>query len=122
MSRRKKYKVGDRIFFDKYDGTIGSDIVLDIIPKSYIDDNGEEVKFNQLVTYKSEHITCICEDYNTLPYSDPRVKALMKEFKKQDRFANLLRDFVLIHLSTNDTKTIAAALMQVAKEMGGEDE
>jgi hypothetical protein len=45
MARRKKYKVGDRIFFEHYDGTIDTAIVLEIKPESYVDDNGKTVNY-----------------------------------------------------------------------------
>ena len=37
MAKHNKYKVGDRIFFEYYDGTIGTAIVLEKKPESYIE-------------------------------------------------------------------------------------
>lgn len=65
---------------------------------------------------------CGTEDYNTLPYSDPRVKALMKELKKQDECADIIREFVNANTDIYSIETIAAALGQVAKEYGYEEE
>jgi len=119
MARRKKYKVGDRIFFEHLDGTIGTEIVLEVIPDTYIDDNNKPIHFDMLVTYKSgEQFSEEIEDYNTLPYSDPRVKALMKELKKQDECADIIREFVNANTDIYSIETIAAALGQVAKQYG----
>lgn len=123
MARRKKYKVGDRIFFEHFfDGTIGTEIVLEIKPKSYIDDNGKTINYDELITWRSGNCSSGIEDYNTLPLSDPRVKALMKEFKKQDECADIIREFVNANTDIYSIETIAAALGQVAKEYGYKEE
>ena len=122
MSKRKKYKVGDRIFFEYYDGTIGTEIVLEIEPKSYVNDNGRTINYNMLITWKSGNCSSGIEDYNTLPYSDPRVKALMKELKKQDEFTDIVREFANANTDIYSIETIAAALGQVAKEYGYEED
>ena len=122
MARRKNYKVGDRIFFEYYDGTVGTAIVLKIKPKSYVDDNGRTINYNMLITWESGNCSIGTEDYNTLPYSDPRVKALMKELKKQDECADIIREFVNANTDIYSIETIAAALGQVAKEYGYEEE
>lgn len=116
MGRRKNYKVGDRIFFEYYDGTVGTATVLEIKPKSYVDDNGRTIDYNILITWKSGNCSSGIEDYGTLPLSDPRVKALMKELKKQDELADEIREFVNANTDIYSIETIAAALGQVAKE------
>lgn len=118
MGRRKKYKVGDRIFFEFYDGTIGTKTVVGIKPETYINDYGKEVGYDWLETSYNSGI----EDYNTLPLSDPRVKALMKELKKQDECADIIREFVNANTDIYSIETIAAALGQVAKEYGYEED
>ena len=118
MARRKKPKVGDRIFFEYYDGTIGTAIVLEVKPDSYIDDNGKTFNFNMLVTGRGTNWSSVIEDYATLPLSDPRVKALLKELKNQDKFADEVREFVNANTDIYSIETIAAALGQVAKEYG----
>ena len=119
MARRKKqYKVGDRIFYENYDGTIGTEIVLEVKPDSYIDDSGKTVNFNMLVTERGTNWSTEMADYTTLPYSDPRVKALMKELKEQDEFADEIREFVNANTDIYSIDTIAAALGHVAKEYG----
>ena len=122
MARRKKYKVGDRIFFEYYDGTVGTAIVLKIKPESYVDDNGRTINYNMLITWKNGNCSSGTEDYNTLPYSDPRVKALMKELKKQDECADIIREFVNANTDIYSIETIASALGQVAKEYGYQED
>lgn len=122
MARRKNYKVGDRIFFEYYDGTIGTAIVLEVKPDSYIDDSGKTFNFNMLVTERGTNWSSEIEDYATLPLSDPRVKALKKELKKQDEFADEIREFVNANTDIYSIETIAAALGQVAKEYGYKEE
>ncbi len=123
MARRKKYKVGDRIFFEYHDGSIGTAIVLEVIPDTYIDDNNKPIHYDELVTYKSgKHFQESIEDYNTLPLSDPRVKELQKQLAKQDSLAQDLRDWIALRTGNYpgyyDNEIIASALGQVAKEYG----
>lgn len=122
MARRKKYKVGDRIFFECYDGTIGTDIVIEIKPESYVNDNGKTINYDMLTVWESGNCSSSIEDYNTLPYSDPRVKELLKELKKQDEFADIIREFVNANTDIYSIENIAAALGQVAKEYGYKEE
>ena len=116
MARKKKYKVGDRVFFECYDGSIGSAIVHQVILDTYIDDDNKPYHFYMLETGDNTSI----EDYATLPYSDPRVKALMKQFKKQDEIAEQIREWVIANSDIYETEIIAKALAQVAIEYGYE--
>lgn len=118
IGRRKNYKVGDKIFFEFYDGTVGTAIVLKIESKSYVDDNGKTINYNMLTTWKSGNCSSGIEDYNTLPYSDPRVKELMKELKKQEKVRIAIKDFVTHKFGTFDNEIIAKALGEVAIEYG----
>ena len=126
MARRKKYKVGDRIFFEHYDGTIDTAIVLEIKPESYVNDNGRTINYDMLITWKSGNCSSGTEDYNTLPYSDPRVKELQKQLAKQDSLAQDIRDWIVCKCETYpdyyNNEVIAAALGQVAKEYGYKEE
>lgn len=126
MSKRKKYKVGDRIFFEYYDGTVGTAIVLEKKPESYVDDNGRTINYDMLITWKSGSCSSGMEDYNTLPLSDPRVKELQKQLAKQDSLAQDLRDWITLRTGNYpgyyDNEIIAAALGQVAKEYGYKEE
>ena len=74
---KRNIKVGDRIYYEYFDGGIGSAIVTEIEPNFYHDDNGKKIDFNML--YTGQH-SCI-EDYGTLAPSNPKVKAFIKEMK-----------------------------------------
>ena len=71
---KRNIKVGDRIYYECYDGTIETSIVTKIEPRTYLDSGYD---FNML--YTGPH-TCI-EDYSTLAPSNPKVKAYIKEVK-----------------------------------------
>jgi len=102
------------VFFECYDGSIGSAIVHQVVHDTYIDDDNKQYHFDMLETGGNTSI----EDYATLPYSDPRVKALMKELKKQDECADIIREFVNANTDIYSIETIAYALGQVAIEYG----
>lgn len=87
----KKYKIGDRVFYEYCDLTIGSGVVIDIERKSY-NDNGKDVEFDSLILWRSEngHVSTAIEDYNTLPKSDHRVQTFIKE--KRDGILKQLND------------------------------
>ena len=70
-------KVGDRIYYECYDGTIGTSIVTKIEPRTYWDNNGERFNYNMLFTGPYSAI----EDYNTLSPSNRKVRAYIKEVK-----------------------------------------
>jgi len=126
MITNNKHKVGDRIFFEYYDGTVGTATVLEIKPKSYVDDSGKTVNYNMLITWKSGNCSSGIEDYGTLPLSDPRVKELQKQLAKQDSLAQDIRDWITSKCETYpgyyDNEVIAAALGQVAKAYGYKEE
>ena len=126
MARRKKYKVGDRIFYEYHDGTVGTATVIEIKPESYVDDNGKTINYDMLITWKRGNCSIGTEDYNTLPLSDSRVKELQKQLAKQDSLAQDIRDWVVSKCETYpdyyDNVMIAAALAQVAKEYGYKEE
>ena len=74
---QRNIKVGDRIYFEYFDGGIGAAIVRDIRPDITTDCYDKPIRFNRLTTGE---YTCI-EDYNTLAPSNPKVKAYIKEMK-----------------------------------------
>ena len=73
---QRNIKVGDRIYYEYYDETIGTSIVTRIEPQTYLG-NGKEYDYNMLYTGPCTAI----EDYNTLAPSNPKVKAYIKEMK-----------------------------------------
>ena len=72
----RNIKVGDRIYYEYLDETIGSAIVTEIEPRTYWG-NGKIHNFNMLSLGPYTAI----EDYNTLAPSNPKVKAYIKEKK-----------------------------------------
>ena len=73
---QRNIKVGDRIYYECYDNTIGSAIVTKIEPRTYWD-NGKRYDFNMLFT----GLHSVIEDYNTLAPSNKKVRAYIKEVK-----------------------------------------
>ena len=73
---KRNIKVGDRIYYECYDNTIGSAIVTKIEPRTYWD-NGKRYDFNMLFT----GLHSVIEDYNTLAPSNKKVRAYIKEVK-----------------------------------------
>ena len=89
---RKEIKVGDRIYFEYLDGSIGSSIVMDIQPDNSTDYYGNPILFNRLKTGPHE----VIEDYNTLAPSNPKVKAYIKEMRaKREALVNEALMFAL---------------------------
>ena len=74
---KRNIKVGDRIYYECFDNTIGTAIVTKIEPRTYDWDNGKRYNFNMLSTGPYTAI----EDYNTLSPSNPKVKAYIKKMK-----------------------------------------
>ena len=74
---QRNIKVGDRIYYEYYDGTIGTSIVTKIEPRTTYWDNGKRFDYNMLFTGPHSAI----EDYNTLSPSNRKVKAYIKEVK-----------------------------------------
>ena len=73
---QRNIKVGDRIYYECYNNTIGSAIVTKIEPRTYWD-NGKRYDFNMLFT----GLHSVIEDYNTLAPSNPKVRTYIKEVK-----------------------------------------
>ena len=74
---QRNIKVGDRIYYECYDGTIGTSIVTKIEPRTTYWDNGKKFDYNMLFTGPHSAI----EDYNTLSPSNRKVRAYIKEVK-----------------------------------------
>ena len=74
---QRNIKVGDQIYYEYYDGTIGTSIVTKIEPRTTYWDNGKKYDYNMLFTGPHSAI----EDYNTLSPSNRKVKAYIKEVK-----------------------------------------
>ena len=74
---RRDIKVGDRIYYECYDGTIGTSIVTKIEPRTYLVLNGRRFEYNMLFTGPHS----VIEDYNTLAPSNKKVRTYIKEVK-----------------------------------------
>ena len=74
---QRNIKVGDRIYYEYYDGTIGTSIVTKIEPRTYLVFNGKRFDYNMLFTGLHSAI----EDYNTLSPSNRKVRTYIKEVK-----------------------------------------
>lgn len=75
---QRNVKVGDRIYYEYYDGNIGTSIVTKIEPRTYWN-NGKRFDYNMLFTGPHSAI----EDYNTLAPSNCKVKTYIKEVKSK---------------------------------------
>jgi hypothetical protein len=74
---QRNIKIGDRIYYEYLDGSIGSAVVIGIKPDIATNYYGKEITYNWLTTGPHEGI----EDYNTIAPSNPKVKAYIKEMK-----------------------------------------
>lgn len=74
---KRNIKVGDRIYYECFDNTIGTAIVTKIEPRTYYWGNGKRYNFNMLSTGSYTAI----EDYKTLSPSNPKVKTYIKKMK-----------------------------------------
>jgi hypothetical protein len=120
MARTKQRKVGDRIFYENYDGTIGTATIKKVEPSETVFDkkgnylgNGKKYKFNYYHTSDTEAI----EDYNCLFDNDPRVKEYCKGKKFiTDGFADELRKFLVEHGAHKGDDDVVQILYDLAKE------
>ena len=122
MARTKQRKVGDRIFYECYNGTIGTATIKKIESvespfdkKGNYLKNGKKYKFNYYHTSDTEAI----EDYNCLSNNDPRVKDFCKgkKFITAD-FADELRKFLVEHGAHKGDDEVVQILNDLAEEFG----
>lgn len=120
MARTKKRNVGDRIFYECYNGTIGTATIKKVEPSETVFDkkgnylgNGRKYKFNYYHTSDTEAI----EDYNCLSDNDPRVKEYCKgkKFITAD-FADELRKFLVEHGAHKGDDDVVQILYDLAEE------
>ena len=115
--RRKEYKKGDRIFYECYDGTIGAAIVLDTEDRDEQIIGGKPIKFKLLKTGPYTSI----EDYNCLPMSDPRVKELIKKYRKFDKEKEEVINKMVVLLSSYEKTVQEEAINLLKVRLGIED-
>lgn len=121
MARTKQRKVGDRIFYQNYDGTIDSAIIKRIEPvvDIHMDKYGNRLKGGK-VFKRNEYYTgvnTVIEDYNCLSDNDPRVKDFCKgkKFITSD-FADELRKFLVEHGAHKGDDDVVQILNDLANE------
>ena len=118
MARTKHRKVGDRIFYETYDGTIGTATIKKIEDAEYKESQGYR-KPDKVVKYKMYYtgVNMCIEDYNCLSDNDPRVKAFCKgkKFITAD-FADELRKFLFEHGAHKGDNDVVHILYDIAKE------
>lgn len=113
--RRKEYKVGDRIFYETYPKKeICTAIVKRVRREYYIDDKGKEIPYKWLVLWESENCSSGIEDYSCLPYNDPRVKELIKKYKKFDKKKDNIVESIVKMLSPYD-KSVQEEAIELVK-------
>lgn len=95
----KNYKIGDRIFYECYDGSIESSIVVDIKNESYLDDRGREHPYQWLELWRDGNCSSGIENYNCLSPNDPKVKERAKKFAKFDKQKDSIMESLLNILS-----------------------
>jgi len=83
--RYKNYKVGDRIFYKCWDGSIATDIVIKVEEKTYISDGGWLIHYQKLTIWQEGGCSDVVENYNCLPQNSPECKELVKKYKKFDK-------------------------------------
>jgi hypothetical protein len=115
--RHKEYKKGDRIFYECYDGTIGTSIVLDTEDRVYESIDDKPIKFKMLKTGPYTSI----EDYSCLPMSDPRVKELIKKYKKFDKEKGKVMGKILELVSPYEKEAQEEILTTLKAMLGIED-
>lgn len=85
-----EHKVGDTVYFEYYDGSIGSGTIKEIKPESYLDDNGNTVHYNEYGFGDT-----VIEDYNCISENDPRVQEYIKEEQiKVKQKLNSISEFI----------------------------
>lgn len=123
MARTKKRKVGDRIFFEKYEGTIGTAIIkrIDHIIDTGMDKYGNFLKDGKVFEYNEYYtgVNTTIVDYNCLSDNDPRVKEYRngKKFITAD-FADELRKFLIEHGAHKGDDDVVQILYDLAEEFG----
>lgn len=118
MARTKQRKVGDRIFYEKYDGTIGTATIKKIEDAEHEESQGYGKPY-KVVKYKMYYtgVNTAIEDYNCLSDNDPRVK----EFRKGKKFitagfADELRKFLVEHGAHKGDDDVVQILNDLAEE------
>lgn len=118
MARTKQKKVGDRIFYEYFDGTIGTAIIKKIEYAEYKESQGYGEP-DKVVKYKKYYtgVNMSIENYNCLSDNDPRVKEYCKGKKLITAdFADKLRKFLVEHGAHKGDDDVVQILNDLAEE------
>lgn len=120
--RYKNYKVGDRIFFEDYEGNVMTDIVLEVEDRSYETDRGTPFNYQWLTVWKSESGFCSSgvENYNCISPRNPRIRDLAKRYAKFDANKDKLIDDMLKVIEEYDDEIKRDAVKLLNIRVGGE--
>lgn len=112
----KTYKVGDRIFYECFNGSIETAIVIKVRKESYIDDNGKKIPYSWLITYETENgrFSTGIEDYNCLSINNPKCKELAAKYKKFDKKKDTIINSILTIMSPWE-KNIQSEIINLLK-------
>lgn len=107
--KNKEYKIGDRVFYEYCDGTIGTDIVLDVEDKIYLNDKGREIHYQWL---KLGDYTGI-ENYNCLSINNIKLKEIKKQYVVFDKNKSKIIEDILNILKPFDNKLKRILLKEI---------
>lgn len=82
---KQKHKIGNRVFYECFDGTISTNVILDINDCSYTNDKGKKVKYKEFILWREGNCSSAVEDYNCLSPNDPRCRDITKQYKQYDK-------------------------------------
>lgn len=78
---KRKFKIGERVFYKCYDGQIESGIITGIEDSTYQNEKNKNIPFKMLHIGKYGAI----EDYNILPKNNEEAVQLKLKFKTADK-------------------------------------
>lgn len=95
---KRKFKIGERVFYKCYDGQIESGIITGIEDSTYQNEKNEDIPFKML--YIGEYSAL--EDYNVLPKNNKEVAELKRKYKEADKIIKKIK--TMIQPYNNETK------------------
>lgn len=93
---KRKFKLGERVFYKCYNGQIESGIITGIKDSTYTNENGKEIPFKMLSIGKYGMI----EDYNILPKNSKEVVELKCKYKTVDKIIKKIKTIIQPHDNT----------------------
>ena len=87
---KRKFKIGERVFYKCYDGKIESGIITGIEDSIYQNKRNEDIPFKMLHIGKYG----ILEDYNVLPKNNEEAAQLKLKYKTADRIIKKIKKMI----------------------------